>query len=168
MKRVCGWCGAALGKQGFGGAITQSICPACLDNLLFQMGAPLPQYLDSLPEPVVMLNAEAEVALANRAACDMLQLDSATFTPPTRWGVVFECANARRPGGCGHTVHCSGCAIRRAVTTTHATGTPVNHLPARMQRTSDDGPCELRITTEKAGRYVLLRIDDAPHPPTGV
>jgi hypothetical protein len=76
-------------------------------------------------------------------------------------GDVFECANATLPGGCGRTVHCSGCAIRKAVEQTWETGTPQVRVPATLQaRDATALPVvALEISTEKVGEQVLLRID---------
>ena len=90
-----------------------------------------------------------------------------------RAGDVFECANARLPGGCGRTIHCSGCTLRRTVTDTFTTGRSHVRVPAylRRRRDEDAGAVSLLITTEKVGGVVLLRVDhvgpDGPVPSTG-
>jgi ferredoxin len=78
-----------------------------------------------------------------------------------RGGEVFECVNARLPGGCGKTIHCSACVVRRSVTTTHRTSLPQSMVPATLKRSSPAGPVNvaLQITTVKVGEMVMLRID---------
>ena len=74
---------------------------------------------------------------------------------------MFECAYARLPEGCGGTVHCSGCAIRRSVYETYETGESRNNIPATL-RCDLNNPSHdviMHISTEKMGNVVLLRID---------
>jgi hypothetical protein len=73
----------------------------------------------------------------------------------------MECANARLPGGCGKTIHCVGCAIRRAVTHTFLTGKSHLREPAWLDREKDGKVTRLAllVSTEKRESCVLLRID---------
>jgi hypothetical protein len=75
-------------------------------------------------------------------------------------GDVFECEYARHPDGCGRTIHCSGCAIRRSVTTTFQTGQALHHVPAQLkQYPQENRQVEMLISTEKVGDTVWLRIE---------
>jgi hypothetical protein len=76
-------------------------------------------------------------------------------------GDVFECAYARLPEGCGNTIHCSGCTIRRTVMETHKTGKSSLRVPATLNRNDPEDPDKitLLISTEKIADVVLLRID---------
>ncbi len=159
MKRVCAWCQTELESLGRDRHITHTICSDCLDNLMFQLGGYLRDYLDRLPVPVVLMGGEARVTLANRAACTLLGKTNAQVAGELG-GVVFECAYARLPGGCGQTVHCSGCAIRRTVMATLADGKGRRRVPAALTRAAQaDQRIDLWISTEKVGDYVLLQID---------
>ena len=54
-------------------------------------------------------------------------------------------------------MHCSGCAVRLTVTDTMRTGRSHKEVPAYVNQ--KDRRLSLRISTEKAGECVLLRID---------
>ena len=160
MKRVCAWCNTEQGSTGSDRQITHILCDNCLDNIIFQLGGNLRQYLDSLPTPVIVVNEDSVVEMANTSACAMLG-KTCDVIEQQLGGVVFECAYSRLPDGCGKTVHCSGCTIRRAVRETFTTGVSRVRVPAYLSRRLV-GPNEIAlfITTEKVGNYVLLRVDD--------
>jgi hypothetical protein len=82
---------------------------------------------------------------------------------------VLECAHAREPGGCGETVHCLACTIRRNVVETHRTGVPGTRVPAHLNVARGDGVESTRfvVSTRKVQQLLLLRIDErvaAPSP----
>ena len=159
MKRVCAWCRADQGNVGAGREVTHTICASCLDNLLCQASVDLRFYLDTLNIPVMVVNADGVVTMTNRDACELLGKVAAAIEGE-RGGIVFECAYSRLPGGCGKTIHCSGCAIRRAVIETFATGKSLVNVPAYLNRNPDSPRrIDLTISTEKAGDVVLLRVD---------
>ncbi len=163
MKRLCAWCTKPLGEPAPGTeadrVISHGICDECIGNILFQQGADLSTLLDSLEAPIVMVDEGHAVRVLNRAASELLGMDRDTCTG-REFGLVFECEHARTPEGCGRAIHCSGCAIRRAIQTTVATGQGVTRQPATLKW--EDGTVRLLITTEKAGSMILMRIDQAP------
>lgn len=169
MKRMCAWCQTELPAKGRGRNVTHTICDSCLDNLLYQMGGYLRNYLDSFTLPIILVNSEGKAAMTNATACAALG-KCADEIEGQLGGVVFECAHARLPGGCGQTVCCSGCVIRRTVMATFTDGKSRKRVPAALTRdTQADQQIDLLISTEKAGDYVLLRIDhmhavDVPAP----
>ena len=163
MKTFCAWCNREMYTEHTikGPAITHGICNDCMDNVRFQYGAPVQEYIDSLSQPVCIVDDTGTVITANRSAQTMLQkkLDSIRGN---KGGEVFECAYARLPEGCGNTIHCSGCAIRRTVMDSHATGEPHYRVPATLKPDSLDRNKDIAlfISTEKVGEVVYLRIDD--------
>ena len=164
MRRVCAWCGKKLGEPSSGcaenGPVTHGICDGCASNLAAQSGVPLQEFLDGLGTPVLLVDSEGTIVTANTAVRAMLG-KALDLIEGFKGGDVFECAFARLPEGCGNTVHCSGCMIRRTVMDTHHTGE--NHLlaPAYLNQQTSAGirVLDLSITTEKAGDIVFLRID---------
>lgn len=141
-------------------AITSSICDDCFYHLQAQSGMPLPDFLDGLKLPVLVADGDGVVELANRPLLKLLDKDPSQVRGQ-RGGNVFECAYARLPEGCGRTIHCSGCAIRNAVTETFMTGKSLHRVPAYLNRDMDAELTQLGllISTEKAWGMVLLRID---------
>jgi hypothetical protein len=164
VLRRCAWCerwltpppDASTGEH----IVTHTICPDCASNIEFQGGVDLQRYLDSLAAPVVLVDDDVVVKAANIAARTLTgkELDRIL---EYRGGDVFECAHARTPQGCGHTIHCSGCAIRRSVAVTYATGVPIIRRPARLHPHGhpDAEGAALYVTTILLHGLVMLRID---------
>ncbi len=161
MKNICAWCRKELdgpeAPQHPEEMISHGICESCLENMLFQMGVEFEHYLDSLGVPVIVVSDNAEIVTANRQACAQLG-KSVHDMKDKLGGVVFECAYARLPEGCGKTVHCSACTVRRMVTDTFNTGNGHYKVPAILNHETE-GEISLVISTEKAGNTVLLRVD---------
>ena len=178
MKRICAWCKKEL--QGVDSqavhenVITHSICETCKDNLLFQLGIELQVFLDSLDVPIVVVDGEGIIVTGNDQARTLLRKELPEIEG-YKGGEVFECAYARLPEGCGNTIHCSGCTIRRTVMQTYETGRSFFRVPAVLNRDTPKEPdkTSLLISTERLADVVLLRIDkieakDATHqPPEG-
>jgi hypothetical protein len=141
-------------------AITGSICDRCLDRFAAQAGVPLLDLLDRLDVPILVADGDGVAQLANKPLLTLLGKNLSQVTG-RRGGDVFECAYARLPGGCGKTVHCSGCAIRLAVTETFTTGQSLRNVPAYLNRDMVTQFLQLGlvISTEKVWGMVLLRID---------
>jgi PAS domain-containing protein len=170
MRWICSWCGRSLIARTEGqqqdGPISHGLCDDCRRTVHFQGGVKLHEFLESLDAPVVAVDSDVMVKVANRRACEALGKKPQEIAD-RRGGDVFECAYARLPGGCGRTLHCSGCAIRRSVTETFATGRPKISVPAPLRHESRDGEEErinMYVSTEKVGDLVLLRIDRMEKP----
>jgi hypothetical protein len=121
---------------------------------------PLQQYLDGLGAPIVVVDPSGTVKTANKQARALLQRELSSIEG-YRGGDVFECAYAGLPEGCGNTIHCSGCTIRRAVMETFDTEESKLKVPAILNRGNVGAPEQLQslISTERVGDVVLLRID---------
>jgi len=147
--------------------ISHGICEGCLNNLEFQQGVPLQRYLDSIPLPVVVVDRHVVVKAVNRAASESLCKEPREMVQHLA-GNVFECSHARLPEGCGGTVHCSGCAIRRSVMRTYETGEPQAGVPAMLRRGGAGHPPDiaLTITTVRSGDVVMLRVDTSDETPS--
>jgi len=168
MKAVCAWCGESIAGSSEAEPsctkISHGICGPCAENLRFVKGASLQRFIDSLTVPVVVVDADCGMECMNRSA---LQLAGRTEAVQHELlGPVFTCVNSRKPGGCGRAIHCSGCAIRRAVTHTSATGEP-QVCPATLVVGDSEQPAELAliITTIKVEGMVLLRLQRLSTPP---
>lgn len=164
MRRICAWCQADLGTTGDGpdsAVITHGICETCAAALFSQLGVSMQQFLDRLPAPLLVVDDSGIVVGANQRAQILLGKDLPEIYGQ-RGGNVIECAYAYLPEGCGHTVHCRGCAIRNAVEETYATGKSLQRVPGYADGDRYTGPAGVRflISTEKVGEVVLLRIDE--------
>lgn len=173
MKRVCSYCGTLIGtiedSSNHPEAISHGICPDCVHQAVAGTGAELGAFLDRLPGPVFVVDAEGRIVAANAGGRELVRPDHEQLAGRLG-GEVFECKHAKLPGGCGQTIHCKSCTIRQTVNRTHATGEPCTHVPAYMDLGDlvDSRRVRFLISTEKAGDVVLLRIDEvAPVSPPG-
>ncbi len=160
-SRTCAVCSREMSLATVAGrSITNKVCESCLGLIGAQGGIPLRDFLDGLDVPVVVVDDDVVVKQANKPLLRLIGRDLPEIRG-RRGGDVFECAYARLPEGCGKTVHCSGCAIRRSVTWTFITGESLNQVPAYLNRDMDTQFRQLGmlISTEKVWDMVLLRID---------
>ncbi|MDH4161292.1 MAG: hypothetical protein OEW15_01215 [Nitrospirota bacterium] len=164
MTIHCSWCNNEMSPNESGRStdrrISLPLCSSCSELLVFQMGVPLQTFIDRLPAPIFVVDNNATVEAANALGYSFLNKKPEDVIKKLG-GVVFECAYSRLPEGCGGTVHCSGCAIRRSVYHTFETGESQIEVPATLKY---DGPgksgdINMLISTEKMGEVVLLRID---------
>jgi PAS domain-containing protein len=166
MKRICAWCGAAPEPNPVDdrdrSPITHGICPNCADEVLGQERRNLSEFLETLDDPVIVVDDDGVVVNANTRAQNLLNRDRDRIAGK-RGGDIIECEHSRSPGGCGSTEHCrTGCVIRRSVTHTFSTGEALQGQTAYQMVFTSSGVNESRfvISTEKAGNLVLLRIDE--------
>lgn len=159
MKNVCAWCNQELPSTGDPdtSAISHGICPDCMDNIPFQMGVTIDHYLKSLKVPVLLMTEQATVAYANGTAQDLLGANQSELAGKAA-GLAFECNLARLPEGCGNTIHCSGCTLRKAILDTFATGKDNVGVEATLRTGRRD--VHYRISTHRVGEYVTLQIEN--------
>jgi len=164
MRQVCAWCGKEMGTRleddESRKTITHGICDSCAYHIIAQAGMPLQEFLDGLQTPVLVVNGDGIVETANVQACGMLQRDQSQIAGQ-KGGNVFECAYAQLPQGCGNTIHCTGCTIRRTVMHSHETGQSHTRVPAVLnwEHADETRQIPFLISTEKVQDVVLLRID---------
>ncbi len=168
-QRTCALCGRALkdaapaeaGKVS--GLPRYELCFRCEHQLFAQWGLPFQKYIDGLDVPVVVTDGDVVLKAANRTALALLGRKAAQLEG-LRGGLVFECEHALEPEGCGRTVHCNGCVIRKCVTDTHATGTPHLRVPATLDTRAPDGAAtvQLLVSTLRGDDVVLLKVEKAP------
>ena len=165
MRRVCAWCRKDMGQtrseMHSEEVITHGICEACADRLFANLGKELVSFLDRLAAPVVVVDEKGSIRTANREALRLLQKERSDIEG-YKGGDVFECIYAKLPEGCGQTVHCSGCTIRRTVMETWESGKSHLKRPAYLNRGTPEAYRKIHflISTEKVGGVVLLRIDE--------
>jgi len=160
VKEHCSICKAALDPARTG-LVADGICPSCLKELLTHARKPLQVFLDNLGVPILLLDDDARVKLANRQALEFLRKDPASVRGRYA-GDAIECSYAHKGGGCGKTMHCRACTIRRTVLDTYASGKPFFRVPAYTDIAvfAESKPMRFLISTEKVGELVMLRIDD--------
>ena len=164
MIKVCAWCNESLGSvtscDDVPDTITYGVCEVCLAGLLPEEKEQLAVFIDSLLEPVVVVDPGGVVVTANSRALQIMGKE-APDVEGCAGGDVFECAFAALPQGCGKTEHCSGCTIRNTVMDTFLSGRSHVKDPAYLMRGDPRKPYQLDLTisTEKVNEIVFLRID---------
>lgn len=125
-------------------------------------GTDLQRFIDALPVATVVLDERGLLQTVNEKARALLNRDLYFFKGKAP-GVVFECEHAPLAGGCGGNVHCSGCAIRLAITETFTSGKAVYRMGATLRVPKKGEPEEFHyyISTRKRGDAVLLTLETA-------
>ena len=140
--------------------ISGGICGNCVSGDAFHIGIPLFEYLETINLPVILVDSNVVILYANKAA--LIFLNKCDYEVNNHiGGDVFECKYAHLPGGCGKTIHCSGCTIRNAVTETYTHKKMLINAPAVLTQ-KEVFSCtdiDMMISTEMAGDVVMLRID---------
>lgn len=159
MSIFCPWCHLVMPDEP-DGPVTQGICPNCAADLQLVPEA-FDRFLETLRAPVLVVDGQGRVMGTNTTAAAFVRMEPADMVGKLG-GEVLSCANAGLPGGCGHTIHCTGCAIRRAFEHTAKTGEPIRHAIAFAQRRGVDGPLDAiyDVSTERLGPLVLVQIED--------
>ena len=117
MKVVCSYCNKRMPDKApiNDDSTSHTICPDCFNYFKQQWtGMPLEEYLDNFDLPVIIVDSDARVVAANEEA-------SALTGKPRQevfgllGGSALECSYSRLPEGCGKTVHCETCTLRKVI-----------------------------------------------------
>lgn len=163
MKTVCAWCKKELGSTPTTAPqkmISHGICDDCRFKLEYSsMG--LEDFIVTLKQPILVMDGEVRVQCANEKASKMLQMGRADMTNQLA-GDVIQCVYSDLPGGCGETLHCSGCTLRSSAEETYKTGKSLKKIEAYQTLKTSGGPKQkiILISTEKVKDLVLVQIDD--------
>jgi nitrogen fixation/metabolism regulation signal transduction histidine kinase len=123
-------------------------------------GMSLQEFIDKLIVAVIVLDQNGSIETVNEKA-RLLFNKELFFFKGKSVGQVFECDYAQLPEGCGETVHCSGCAIKKAITETFTTGRPVYRMGATLKDLKPGEPIKIHyyVSTRKRGDAVLLQVE---------
>jgi len=165
MKLVCAWCGTPIERSGYDQTldrcISHGMCPACSQTWLSEEnGVSLQSHIDSIPVPILLVDSNNATLAMNMKASEALGVSSESVGG-SQFGTVFDCVHSNLAEGCGRSIHCSGCVIRRSVADTYRTGQPQIAVPATLSVASSDNPSDVvfTITTVRNDKVVLMRID---------
>ncbi|MEW6108890.1 MAG: PAS domain-containing protein [Nitrospirota bacterium] len=166
MRKVCAWCQKELGPGGsqldaYDAPITHGICYDCLKKVMSFLAEPVRDYLDRFPGPVFLVNSEARIITANREGFNVLGKKPEEVEGQLG-GDALDCEYAGLPGGCGNTVHCKTCTIRKTINNTFQSGRSNIRVAAYpdLHHMTGENRVRFLISTEKVGDAVLLRIDE--------
>ena len=165
MTRKCKSCNGTLDVTKYGkaiGSISDELCSACKKKLDALEGISIQEFIDNLIVAIIVLDQKGSIQTVNEKARSLFNQELFFFKGRTM-GKVFECEYAQLPEGCGETVHCSGCAIKTAVTETFTSGNPVFRMGATLKDLKPGEPEKIHyyISTRKRGDAVLLQIEEA-------
>jgi len=94
---------------------THGICTDCAEHFQKTWSVEtLDEYLDTYDYPVIAVDAEERIVGINSPMtkiCGRVRPSTIGYL----CGDVLECSSARLAEGCGRTIHCPACAVRRAM-----------------------------------------------------
>ena len=165
IRTICAYCHATIAEEIATGddQTSHGMCGACEAHFRPQWfeGVTLGEYLDRFGDPVLVVDGQGRVVAANRPMATLLGWPSRALAG-LLGGDAMECQYARLPGGCGQTVHCKTCTIRRTVEATLGDGQPRLRVPTHFCHV--DGPRSLLISTRRVGRTVEVTVEPGEAP----
>lgn len=158
MIKICSWCYTGYEEDS---TDENQLCLTCRSWSGPMEGIGIKEFLDRFPKPVFVVNDSDIIVSGNQLACELAGKEFDAICDQ-HGGDIFECENARLPGGCGNTTHCKDCTIRRTVMATIATGEAFDNVLAYEDLITPNGPqrMEVLISTALLNNYVLLRINN--------
>ncbi len=162
MRVVCSYCTKPLGEAPGGAGLTHGMCAECDAHFArLWAGMRLGEYLELLPRPVLVVDADGRVLAANAQLGEALGCDPGKLRG-LLGGEAMACARSRLPGGCGKTEHCRECTIRRMVQEIAASGQPVAQRAAWLQ--TDRGRVDLVLSGRPVAGAVEVTIEQIGPP----
>jgi len=135
------------------------------DWFMFPLNAIDRQFLDAIPSYVFLMDRDMVIHDYNAASAALVNSDR-QMVLFERGGDALHCIRSTdHPAGCGHSVRCVSCRLRRAVMAAYDTSAPVRQ-EARMELRASAGPkvlhCVLTASPITLGsqKLVLLVIED--------
>nr|WP_320160854.1 hypothetical protein [uncultured Methanoregula sp.] len=161
MTTVCSFCNSMVRPgERTDSPVSHGVCKSCYARFVARYGIDLKKYISLLGVPVLIVDNDVTVLEANTSARELAAKPGGEILGK-RAGTVYECKYSHLPGGCGRSIHCSGCAIRISVTETWTSGQPVTRRPAVLNHESNGDEKEIHffVSTRKEGDAVLLAIE---------
>ena len=169
MDVICSYCGMLIRtiESNLYGA-SDGVCRNCLPKLVKDLGQPLWEFIDELGTPILIVREDLRVVAAN-AAARALSPEPLEELVGLLCGEVIGCLHSREEGGCGKTIHCLSCAIRKCVTYTSVTGEYCLDVPTYpdIGLLSGNTGVRFQVSTGKKGDFVLLKIEQVEKAPEG-
>ncbi len=160
MLVVCSYCRKTIRDDRGSGAcdVSHGMCLSCADHYgrLWE-GMPLSEYLDTLPQPVVVLNGDGCVVAANQQVAALFGREQIELSG-LMTGEALACVHSLLPEGCGKTIHCRECTIRRSVQKVAKTGVPLAKIPAYLK--TKDGRVDLQISVKAKDGLVRVVVEE--------
>jgi PAS domain-containing protein len=150
MRVICSYCRRTIraDPQARITDVTHGMCEPCGRHFeRLWAGMPLDEYLDDLGQPVLLTDGDGRVIAMNAKLAELIGADRKA-TIGLASGEAFACVRSRLPEGCGRTVHCRECAVRRSVEKVARTGRALDNVAAYLDVAA--GRIDLRISARPA------------------
>ena len=156
---VCAYCRKTISDERGGACdVSHGMCQSCADHYeRMWTGMPLSEYLDTIPQPVIVVNGDGCVVAANQQLAALFGRERAELRG-LAGGEAMACVHSLLPEGCGKTVHCRECTIRRAVQKVAKHGGELKKVPAYYR--TKDGRVDLRISVKAKDGLVRVTVED--------
>jgi PAS domain-containing protein len=161
---ICAYCRKTIRDARGGRAcdVSHGMCPSCADHYeRLWKGMPLSEYLDTIPQPVVVVNGDGCVVAANQKLAALFGREKVELRG-LLGGEALACVHSLLPEGCGKTVHCRECTIRRAVQQVAKSGAPLEKVPAYLD--TKDGRVSLRLSVKARDGLVRVLVEEMKPP----
>ncbi len=169
MEVICFYCKARIEvESSTSPGVSYGVCQNCTSRLVKDLGQPLSEFLDESGVPIMVVQEDLRVITGNQGA-RKLSPEPVDEIFGRLCGEVIGCTHSREPKGCGQTVHCPTCAIRRSVAHTIETGRSCFQVLAYQdvgQKMGDRRVC-FWISTEQMGAFAKLIINSIEELPEG-
>lgn len=126
----------------------------------------MPEFLDSMPVIVLVLNKERQVVFSNRALAQFLRVDDTDSVRGRRPGELMRCIHASETeGGCGTTEFCRTCGVANAIMASQEGRSDIQEC--RITRGQNEGSLDFRVWTFPSGVsgeiFTLFAVVDITH-----
>lgn len=160
MRVICSKCQRILADEGSRSDLVQRrLCTGCA-RAVGPGSRPraLSEALEDIPGPVVVIDPDGRVLAANSAVAGMLGRERDALLG-LRGGEAMTCAYAQLPEGCGNTVHCRECTIRRTVMAVYEDGRPRLGVLAYLR--AEAMPLDVVLSARPYAGCVLVSVESA-------
>ena len=150
MRVICSYCRRVIraDPQARVTDVSHGMCEPCGRHFgRLWAGMPMDEYLDELGHPVPLTDGDGRILAMSAKLADLISADREACVG-LEGGEAFACVHSRLPEGCGRTVHCRECAVRRSVEAVARTGKPKENVPAYLD--VEAGRIDLKITAKPA------------------
>lgn len=154
MKTVCAWCGTNIRDGSL--PVSHGICVSCREHFFRDAGMSLQRFIDNFPFPVLVFGNSLQPVAINRSGT-LASPSTVQITPATTIGNLVECEHSHQQEGCGKTIHCSGCVLRKTVEQTNQSGDPAFLVPATISTENSD--IRFYVSTLKVDGRVFVKLD---------
>lgn len=139
--------------------VSHGMCSDCAFRMLSRQEGSINSFLDKMDYPVLLVDSDVNLKYENRMLRELTGKNEQQLEE-RKGGEVFECVNWRKPGGCGKTIHCSGCTLRNTVEKTYLSGKPSTDVKTTLKVVTENEEKQISsfISTQKVGDYVLLSV----------